>query len=63
MNLKLIPCAFGRHKWLYSQRGTLDSGATTRRCERCREPAQEGFWITDVWGQHGFFRRLHILDF
>lgn len=62
LNLRLIFCAFGRHGWIYSQRGRLDSWAKTRRCEHCRAPAQDGFWVTDVMGQHGFFRPLHNLD-
>lgn len=62
MNLRLILCAFGRHDWYCSQRGNLDSSSKTRRCTRCREPAQDGFCVTDIMGMHGFFRPLRKFD-
>lgn len=58
MTLKLILCAFGRHDWLYTQRGNLDSRSKTRRCTRCRAPATDGFLSTDFWGKNPIFTPL-----
>lgn len=71
MRLSLILCAFGLHRWVYAPRGYTDAAgvthyfsgyAKTQKCKRCRAPEIAGFIVTDVWGQHGFFRPLNPLD-
>lgn len=68
LNLGLILCAFNWHRWVYAPRGYTDpatgktiylsNSARTQKCSRCRTPETAGFIVTDVWGQHGWFRPI-----
>ena len=62
MNLRLILCAFGWHRWLYSQRGNLDGRSKTRRCEQCRTPAIDGFLMGDFFDNKRTFKPLSTLN-
>lgn len=58
MNLRLILCAFGWHRWTYTQRGHLDSRSKTRACACCRAPEVGGFLMGGYWGEKVYFELL-----
>ena len=59
MNLRLILCAFGWHHWYYQCASRLAARNSARRCGHC-DKYEEGRWIGNVWGQHGFFFKNRI---